>query len=82
MKVLEVSELRGIFISKLNILVNIILVGQVVVNPLSVFIDVGSLAVSQVPVVRSEHVRTLFNSTQSQESKSEVLSISANCSQI
>ena len=31
------------------------------------------LAVSQLPVVRSEHVRTLFDSsTQSQESKSEV----------
>ena len=31
-------------------------------------------------MVRSEHVRTLFDSTQSQESKSEVLSISAICS--
>ena len=31
-----------------------------------------SLTVSQFPVVRSEHVRTLFDSTQSQESKSEV----------
>ena len=30
------------------------------------------LAVSQLPVVGSEHVRTLFDSTQSQESKSEV----------
>ena len=30
------------------------------------------LAVSQLPVVRFEHVRTLFDSTQSQESKSEV----------
>ena len=30
------------------------------------------LAVSQLPVVRSEQVRTLFVSTQSQESKSEV----------
>ena len=30
------------------------------------------LAVSQLPVVRSEHVRTLFDSTQSQESESEV----------
>ena len=30
------------------------------------------LAVSQLPVVRSEHVRTLFDNTQSQESKSEV----------
>ena len=30
------------------------------------------LAVIQLPVVRSEHVRTLFDSTQSQESKSEV----------
>ena len=29
------------------------------------------LAVSQLPVVRFEHVRTLFDSTQSQESKSE-----------
>ena len=29
-------------------------------------------AVSQLPVVRFEHVRTLFDSTQSQESKSEV----------
>ena len=28
------------------------------------------LAVSQPPVVRSEHVRTIFDSTQSQESKS------------
>ena len=28
--------------------------------------------VSQLPVVGSEHVRTLFDSTQSQESKSEV----------
>ena len=31
-----------------------------------------NLAVSQLPVVRSEHVRTLFDSTQSQESESEV----------
>ena len=30
------------------------------------------LTVSQLPVVRSEHVRTIFDSTQSQESKSEV----------
>ena len=30
------------------------------------------LAVSQLPVVRSEHVRTIYDSTQSQESKSEV----------
>ena len=30
------------------------------------------LAVSQLPVVRFEHVRTLFDSTQSQESKSDV----------
>ena len=30
------------------------------------------LAVSQLPVVRSEHVRTLFDSTQSQKYKSEV----------
>ena len=29
-------------------------------------------AVSQLPVVRFEHVRTLFDSTQSQESKSDV----------
>ena len=29
------------------------------------------LAVSQLPVVRSEHMRTLFDSTQSQESKYE-----------
>ena len=32
-----------------------------------------NLAVSQLPVVRSEHVRTFFHSTQSQQSKSEVL---------
>ena len=31
------------------------------------------LAVSQLPVVTSAHVRTLFDSTQSQESKSEVI---------
>ena len=31
-----------------------------------------TLAVSQLPVVRSEHVRTLFDSTQSQKSNSEV----------
>ena len=31
-----------------------------------------SFAVSQLPVVQFEHVRTLFDSTQSQESKSEV----------
>ena len=36
-------------------------------NTVSIF-----LAVSQLPVVRSEHVRTLFDSTQSQEYKSEV----------
>ena len=30
------------------------------------------LAVSQPPVVQSEHVRTFFHSTQSQQSKSEV----------
>ena len=30
------------------------------------------LTVSQLPVVRSEHVRTLFDSIQSQKSKSEV----------
>ena len=29
-------------------------------------------AISQLPVVRFEHVRTLFDSTQSQESKSEI----------
>ena len=29
-------------------------------------------AIAQPPVVRFEHVRTLFDSTQSQESKSEV----------
>ena len=31
-----------------------------------------SFAVSQLPVVQFEHVRTLFDSTQSQESKSEI----------
>ena len=31
-----------------------------------------SFAVSQLPVVQFEHVRTFFDSTQSQESKSEV----------
>ena len=30
------------------------------------------LVVSQLPVVRSEHVRTLFDSTQSQECKSDI----------
>ena len=29
-------------------------------------------AISQLPVVRFEHVRTLFDSTQSQESKSDI----------
>ena len=36
-------------------------------------------AVSQLPVVRSEQVRTFFYTTESQEVKSEVLSISAIC---
>ena len=34
---------------------------------------------SQLPVVRSEQVRTFFHITESQEAKSEVLSISAIC---
>ena len=31
-----------------------------------------NLAISQLPVVQSEHMRRFFDSTQSQESKSEV----------
>ena len=42
------------------------------VNSFSIIIELLTSAFSQLPVVRSEHVRTLFDSTQSQESKSEV----------
>ena len=36
------------------------------------FIIIKHYYVSQLPVVRSEHVRTLFDSAQSQESKSDI----------
>ena len=48
----------------------------------TVGIDILILAVYHFPVVRSEHVRTLFDSTQSQESESELRSSLSQLSQI